>query len=385
MNINGQQIDYIDVTKLVNSILGTDQHIKRIQSIANAALGIISSASLIVHRIGRGLARSLNLIDKHAIKQVDRLLSNPNFDLEETQKNLISYIIGTRKEVKITMDWTDFDKDDHSTLSLNLVTTHGRATPLLSKTFKKSSLKNNRNNYEDDVLRLLRKFIPEDVQVTILADRGFCDTKLFAFLQEELGFEYIIRIRSNILVETKTGEYLAGDLVRSVGLTRTLRNVTITSTKYPVGTFICIKAAQMKQAWCIVSSSDKITGSSIVQWYSKRWGCESQFRDTKDLYFGMGLSKTSIKDAIRRDRLLLIHAIATILLTCLGAAGEQIGLDKYLKANTVKKRTMSLFNQGCIYFARLPKMVHATLIKLLSAFYKIIDENKNLQTIVGVI
>ena len=79
------------------------------------------------------------------------------------------------------MDWTDFDSDKQTTLSLNLVTSHGRATPLLWKTFLKTTLKNNRNNYEDELLTLLRKLIPSDVKVTILADRGFCDIKLFEF------------------------------------------------------------------------------------------------------------------------------------------------------------------------------------------------------------
>ena len=78
----------------------------------------------------------------------------------------------------------------------------------------------------------------------------------------------------------------------------------------------------------------------------------------------MGLSKTHIKDTSRRDRLLLIHAIATAILTILGAAGENIGLDKYLKANTVKRRTLSLFKQGCIYFNRIPKMATETTKKL---------------------
>jgi hypothetical protein len=33
---------------------------------------------------------------------------------------------------------------------------------------------------------------------------------------------------------------------------------------------------------------------ALIKWYAKRWGIEPQFRDTKDLHFGMGLSETSI-------------------------------------------------------------------------------------------
>jgi hypothetical protein len=41
--------------------------------------------------------------------------------------------------------------------------------------------------------------------VTIFADRGFGDQKLFAFL-DELGFDYVIRFRGNIHVTDVTGE-----------------------------------------------------------------------------------------------------------------------------------------------------------------------------------
>ena len=66
----------------------------------------------------------------------------------------------------------------------------------------------------------------------------------------------------------------------------------------------------------------------------------------KNLRFGLGLSATHIGKTDRRDRLLLLAAIAQALLTLLGAAGEACGLDRLMKTNTSKKRTMSLLNQG---------------------------------------
>jgi len=99
----------------------------------------------------------------------------------------------------------------------------------------------------------------------------------------------------------------------------------------------------------------------------------------------MGLSATHIRTTERRDRLLFIHAISTVILTVLGAAGENIGLDRLLKANTVKRRTLSLFRQGCIYFNRIEKMFKETLKKLLSEFYRLIEENKTLTDVLGVI
>ena len=97
----------------------------------------------------------------------------------------------------MAMDWTDFDADDQATLVLSLVTGHGRATPLLWLSVLKDELKDQRNDFEDLCLGRLAAVLPGGVKVTLLADRGFGDTKLFEYLGT-LGFDYVIRFRGNI-------------------------------------------------------------------------------------------------------------------------------------------------------------------------------------------
>ena len=82
--------------------------------------------------------------------------------------------------------------DGQSTLSLHLLAHHGRATPLLWQTVEKSRLKNNRARYEDQMLSKLKDSLPEDVNVTLIADRGFADKKFFEFLEETLNFNYAL-------------------------------------------------------------------------------------------------------------------------------------------------------------------------------------------------
>lgn len=82
---------------------------------------------------------------------------------------------------------------------------HGRATPLLWLTVLKDELKDSRNDFEDLCLARLAESLPDGVAVTILADRGFGDTKLSGFL-ETLGFAYVIRFRGNIHVTAADGE-----------------------------------------------------------------------------------------------------------------------------------------------------------------------------------
>src|ERR1700686_4406897 len=72
--------------KFLNVLFSEDVHAKRIYSLANAALGVISSASLAVNTIGQGLALARGKLTKHAIKQVDRMLSNAGIDVDELSK-----------------------------------------------------------------------------------------------------------------------------------------------------------------------------------------------------------------------------------------------------------------------------------------------------------
>ena len=60
----------------------------------------------------------------------------------------------------IAIDWTDFDDYGHTMIAMNLLTSHGRATPLMWKTVEKSQLQARRNDYEDEVLIRLHEVLP---------------------------------------------------------------------------------------------------------------------------------------------------------------------------------------------------------------------------------
>jgi hypothetical protein len=386
MLIQGERLNNLDIEKMVETIFSDSQHAKRKQSLANAVLGVINSASLIVHRIGLGLAAAKKLLGKHAVKQVDRLLSNEKLNVSDCFEKTVPYIVGARKEIVVAMDWTDFDHDKQSTIQISLVTTHGRATPLLWKTVQKRNLKNKRNDYEDELLFRLKEVLPEGVKVTVLADRGFGDTKLYDFLKNDLGFDFVIRFRGNIKVTDSRGETRdAIDWVGENGRAKTIRNARVTALLCEVPTVVCVKARGMKQAWCLAASNPKAVAGILIRWYAKRWGIEPQFRDTKDLHFGMGMSETSVNDPKKRDRILLISALSVLLLTLFGAVGEKLGMDRYLKVNTVKHRTMSLFRQGCHYYNQILRMTKEELKKFLDCFLDLLEEQKKIQEILWVI
>src|SRR5208337_3050285 len=76
----------------LQTIFGADLHAKRVASLAGATLGVIESASLAVAMIGQGLALARGRTTKHAIKQVDRLLSNQGIDIDSLLHHWVTYV-----------------------------------------------------------------------------------------------------------------------------------------------------------------------------------------------------------------------------------------------------------------------------------------------------
>lgn len=172
----------------IENIFGQDMHAKRALSLANATLGVIGSGPLAIHAIGNGLSLANGLERKHAVKQVDRLLTNTKLNVWNLFDDWVPYVVAERTEIVVSMDWTKFDADDHSTLVIGLQTSHGRNTPLLWKIHLKSLLKGQRNAHERALLTKFRQTLPEGVFVTVVADRGFGYMELFERLEQELKF-----------------------------------------------------------------------------------------------------------------------------------------------------------------------------------------------------
>jgi hypothetical protein len=363
-----------EVRGFIGDLYGDDLHAKRVAALSGATLGVMTGASLAVATIGQALAQARGLVTKHAIKQVDRLMSNAGIDVWASFARWVPHQVGARTNILVAMDWTDFDHDDQSTLVLSLVTDHGRAAPLLWLSVWKEEIANRRNDFEDACLCRLAETVPAGCQVTILADRGFGDQKLFAFLGE-LGFGYVIRFRGNIRVTDAEGTSKpAAEWVGTSGRARKLRDARVTAKGQQVGAVVCVHAKAMKEPWCLAASDPQASAATLINHYARRWTIEPQFRDTKDLRFGMGLSATRVGEPMRRDRLLLVSAFAVALLTLLGAVGESLGMDRLLKSNTSKTRTHSLFRQGCMLYELIPNMPEHRLAPLMDAFARAVSD-----------
>ena len=369
----------------VKQMIGDDMHAKRVLSLGSAVDGAMAAASLSVSAIGRALADEHDLDPKHATKQVDRLLSNRKIEPWALMPQWIRYLVAERTEIIVVLDWTDFDKDDHSTLALHLVTSHGRTTPLVWRTVKKSELKRQRNRIESEVIEHLHQALDPSVRVILLADRGFGDHKRYMHL-DRLGWGYVIRFKGSVYVENVKGESKrAVEWMHKSGRAHLIKNARVTKNRVEIGGVVVVHDKKMKEPWCLAIRLPNPPASAAVKLYGKRFRIEESFRDAKDLRFGMGLSASRTKSALRRDRLLLIAAIAQVLLTLLGGACEATGFDRRLKVNTSKKRTHSLFTQGAYWFRRIPRMHEDAIRELMGAFDEIVREQKIFSDVFGLV
>ena len=102
MNRPIKRVDF--VRNYLEGVFAEDLHAKRVESLANGALGVMTSASLAVSIIGQSLAQARGLLSKHAIKQVDRLLSNPGFNVWELFAHWVPYVLGATPEIVVALD-----------------------------------------------------------------------------------------------------------------------------------------------------------------------------------------------------------------------------------------------------------------------------------------
>ena len=370
-----------ELDELMDEVFGGAIHAQRVASLRDGVDGVLHAASLGVRAIGQGLAIANGLAPRHAIKQVDRLLSNPKLMREDVARGWVRFVVAERTELIVNFDWTEFQDSDQAMIVLGTQTEHGRSTPLVWKTVTRSALKDQRNAHEDELLGLFADVLPQGVRVTVVADRGFSDIKLYRFLQE-LGFEYIMRFRGVVLVESAEGERRkARDWLGAGGRMRVRRGARVTAEGQPVPMVVCVQQQHMQEPWLLASSRSDLKGTAIKHLYGKRFTVEETFRDVKNPRLGLGLKQTVMERNDRRDALFLLAVLAHTLLTLLGKAGEELGMDRWLGAT--RPRQYSRFRQGQMLFDLIPTMERQRLRTLLQRFGQLLREHALLSQILG--
>ena len=352
------------VAGVIGNCFGGVFHHKQATSLAMLTYAVVCANKLGVAALGQALALANGTKQKHGTKQVDRFLSNEKMNLRRLFEPYVRMLIGPAGWIPITIDWTDFDGDNHTTICVSLLTGSKRGLPLIWLSVDKSDLKDMQKEYERRVLRTLAEILGNRyLDVVVSADRGFGDVDFYSFLEDELGFRFIVRYKEGIYTSQDGWLYPAIGLVPKNGRVKVISDAYVTGAERGPYTVVLYKAAGMKDAWCLVTNLHDFRGRTIVNLYGRRFECEEGFRDLKDPRYGYGLTSVRISDCRRRDRFLMLFALAYVVLTLFGAASERLELDRTIRANTEKNRTHSLFHQGQALLGRIKQDVSDALQK----------------------
>jgi hypothetical protein len=352
-------------------------HAKQLQAMVTTLRGTLEAGRLSLTAIGRALGEIAGEDAKHHIKQVDRFVGNAKLDDAELQRRWSRHVLGGMKRVVLAIDWTDFDDDNQSVITIHAIGEKGRSTPLVWETADKRRLKANRNRLESLVIKRLHEALPDEIEVILLADRGFGDVERYAEL-DNLGWFYVIRFRGVIRMSVEDGELRpAASYVPDSGRAKLFRNVKLTKRRVEAAGVVAVKEKGMKDAWLLATKlpPEMMKAATAKNLYGKRFRIEETFRDLKDPRYGVGFSTVQVSTLARRNRFLLLQAMAHTLLELLGQAGENLGMDRGLYASTAKKRQLSLFRQGQFWLRAIWNRPVEDEERMLSEFGRLVHEN----------
>lgn len=204
----------------------------------------------------------------------------------------------------------------------------GRAVPLISQVIEHHSAQVSLTQLLPvltEAQTLLERVGITDVR--LLADRGFCDTKLMDWLSTA-GWHYRIRIKSNLILAAPSNKRLGkvNDVRLQPREMRCFHNVRLTGKHYGPVHVALGRPTDGPGQWQVVS--DEPTGRETFDEYGERFQIEQGFLDDKSGLFGLEDSK--LRDAPCLSRLVLVVGTATLFLVSEGVQAVDQGRRRQL-------------------------------------------------------
>lgn len=255
-----------------------------------------------------------------AVKRLSRLLHNPRLSPRHLAEALLQQALRhlpRAGKLRLAIDWTI--EGDHHLLVVSLLIA-GRGLPIYWRAYSAKVLKGRRRRYEKAVIkrvvtRLKQRLCGRRLRVT--ADRGFADVDL-AQLFEDLGVEYIIRVKSSTKVCFQ-GEWRQLKTLSFVGKARQrkLGRIEYCESK-PQRLYVTMSRvrnqAGKREVWYLLSNRWH-RAKQTAEEYARRFGCEQGFRDVK---WEMGFSEARIKSVEAWSRMFAMFAIALMVVVVMG-------------------------------------------------------------------
>jgi hypothetical protein len=338
-------------------------HQARWQALRDVAVSAVCGRALTLSSLALGTLRATSL--RHRVKCVDRLLANAHLESErlDAYRALAHEWLSGLPQLLIVVDWSSLTADLQWHWLRASVVVDGRSITLYEEVHARKHL-GARKVHRRFIERLAALLPASQRRPIILTDAGF-RTPWFRLIARQ-GWTWIGRTRNRDFVRQPDGPWFAAkDLyaqataeAKDLGVYEAVRNHPLVcrfalikmkptgrQRKYPSGKVTnnssTRKIAQRyREPWLLSYSLELayLGASAIVKLYAQRMRIEQQFRDTKNLALGMGLSQSKSRGQQRLQALLFIAHIAQLAKRLIGEAAKAQQLALQLMSNNAKHR-----------------------------------------------
>lgn len=280
-------------------------------------------------------------------RRLERLLANPRLQAEQVTASLVRSLAATwpGRHWVLIIDETDRDEQIRS-LQVLLAYKH-RAIPLAARAYRPSGGPGRLPRLLWRMLGLIRRNLPADTHVTVLADRGLAWPDLVRFCQR-WGWHYVLRIQGQTAVwpqEAATYRSAEAWLPRAREVPFCSRARVFKVTGWLDCHFTAIRLKDAKEPALLIS--DQPGAWRHYRRYGQRSWCEEAFRDEKS--GGFSWRQSHVDDPAHATRLLVVMMLAMYLCLVLGSQIVKRGLRRQLDPHT--SRLWSYFKLGLCWLA----------------------------------
>lgn len=322
-------------------------HARRLQTLLLAVEALVQGQRLTLSDLGRHLPGAGSA--RHGIKRIDRLLGNRHLHAERCAiyRALAARLLAEQSRPIVLVDWSDLapigGRQKHVMLKAAL-SVQGRAITLHEEVHTLAA--QNRASVHRRFLERLASILPAHCRPVIVSDAGFRGPWFEAV--EAQGWDWLGRVRGVVHYRTEGAKHWqavstlhasATPVARSIGAVRLGKRRRTRATLVLVRKYVRGRGRprrgrssaakegrkRHKEPWLLASSlSTRVyRPERLVALYSRRMQIELTFRDDKGCRFGWQLDYSGSRTVERRQVLLLIAALATLVAWLAGLAAER--------------------------------------------------------------
>jgi len=369
------------------------------KSLFSAANSLIHGSPLTLTAMGRNAAILNEETEKSGIKRVDRLLGNKNLhNKRHLYYQLMARLFVTKNQPLIHVDWSTVYNYNFVMLRA-AISIKGRAITVYEEVHPEE--KHTNHQVHKDFIANLKKALPEGTQPIICTDAGF---KIPWFKEiEAQGWFWLARTRGTVKCKVKGQEnwcYVSKCHQLSLSIASELKELRLSKShdfecrgvlfrgksmhRHNVNrkgvTTKCNnnkkQAKSAKEPWFLVSNLPReiFKPTQLVNLYKRRMSIEESFRDCKNEYYGLGLSRSLSRSTERLQVILLLSMMVQFYLYCVGKSAEMAGYHRDFQANTVVDRRVLSYGFLALRILQHERYI-LTKLMLISAMEALIEDS----------